>query len=53
VSKEDLIKNFHQAEDELQFAIASGDQERIKTATRARAKAWREYTQFKKKEFKK
>ena len=52
MSKEDLINNVHKAEEEFQFAIASGDQERIKAATRAKSKAWREYSQFKKREFK-
>lgn len=52
MTKEELIENFHKAEEEFQFAIASGDQERIKTATRAKSKAWNEYNQFKRRESK-
>lgn len=52
MTAKDLAEAVKDAEKDFQFALASGDEARIKAATKAKVKAWADYTKQKKKEFK-
>lgn len=52
MTTKELAEAVKDAEKEFQFALASGDESRIKAATKAKTKAWAAYTRCKKKEFK-
>lgn len=48
---QELAEAVKEAEKDFQFSLASGNDDRIKAATKAKAKAWAMYTREKKKEF--